>query len=154
MAVHHISKKTPRISIRGVLGQRIIAAQSAALAAPQLCGIAVAVDERRHFDDCAVVALGFGTQRETVVVAGNGRLICCHGHFGFLIHRETPFNKGKSHAHNFSCAEREHGNGKPPTAARPPGGGFRDFSFLRFHAGFFRGFSRPLIKHGERGEIE
>lgn len=92
MAVHHISKKTPRISIRGVLGQRIITAQSAALAAPQLCGIAVAVDERRHFDDCAVVALGFGTQRETVVVAGNGRLICCHGHFGFLIHRETPFN--------------------------------------------------------------
>ena len=75
MAVHHISKKTPRISIRGVLGQRIVTAQSAALAAPQLCGIAVAVDERRHFDDCAVVALGFGTQRETVVVAGNGRLI-------------------------------------------------------------------------------
>lgn len=57
----------------------------------------------------------------------------------------------KLHTHNFSCAEREHGNDKPPTAARPPGGGFRDFSILRFHAGFFRGFSRPLINHGERG---
>ena len=68
------------------IGQRIIAAQSTTLAAPQLCGIAVAVDERRHFDDCAVVALGLGTQRETVVVAGSCCLIV-GVHIGFHIHK-------------------------------------------------------------------
>lgn len=57
----------------------------------------------------------------------------------------------KLHTHNFLRGAGVQESGKPPTAARPPGGGFRDFSILRFHAGFFRGFSRPLINHGERG---
>ena len=57
----------------------------------------------------------------------------------------------KLYTHIFSRGAGVQESGKPPTAARPPGGGFRDFSILRFHAGFFRGFSRPLINHGERG---
>ena len=57
----------------------------------------------------------------------------------------------KLHTHNFLRGAGVQESGKPPTAARPPGGGFRDFSFLHFHAGFFRGFSRPLINHGGHG---
>lgn len=39
----------------------------------------------------------------------------------------------------------------PPDSRKATGGVLRDFSFLICDAGFFRGFSRPLINHGGRG---
>ena len=61
------------------------------------------------------------------------------------------------HTHIFQCGAGVHENDKPPVTARRPGGWFRDFSFLRFNAGFLGDFpsrheiTAETVENGGRG---